>query len=166
MDLYLVRHGLAFDRDPDRWPDDGDRPLTPEGEERFRGVARGLGRIAPPVAASLSSPLVRAWRTAELLAEEAGWPDPMPTPALGTGFTPEAVLALVARDSQGSAALVGHEPDLSRLASYLLAGSPDAVPMQMKKGGVACLRIEGSPAPGSALLRWLAGPKLLRAVGG
>src|SRR5215212_9836596 len=45
MDLYLVRHGVAFDPDPARWPDDTQRPLTPEGEKRVLKAARGLGRL-------------------------------------------------------------------------------------------------------------------------
>jgi phosphohistidine phosphatase len=164
MDLYLVRHAAAFERDSQRWPDDGDRPLTRRGEKRFRAVARGLRRLAPTVAANMSSPLVRAWRTAELLAEEAGWPAPSSKAALAEG-SPERLLELIRADGLGSAALVGHEPDLSRFASYLLAGAPGAVPFEMKKGGVACLVIEAPPAPGSALLRWFATPKLLRAIG-
>lgn len=164
MDLFLVRHGIAFDRDPLRWPDD-DRPLTPAGEERFRAAARGLGRIAPSVVANLASPLARAWRTAEILAEEAGWPEPELAPALQAGQPLERVIELIRGGGWETAALVGHEPDLSRLGSSLLAGSPTAVPIEMKKGGVMSLRLEGMPAPGSALLRWLASPKLLRAVG-
>ena len=164
MDLYLVRHGIAFQRDQERWPDDGDRPLTPQGEKRFRAAARGLGRLAPAVGANLSSPLVRAWRTAEILAEEAGWPAPSSEPALAEG-SPQQLLELIRGDGYASAALVGHEPDLSRFASFLLAGAPGAVPIEMKKGGVACLRFDAAPAPGSALLRWFATPKLLRALG-
>jgi phosphohistidine phosphatase len=166
MKLYLIRHGIAFERDPERWPDDGDRPLTPEGEDRFRAVARGLGRIAPKVEANLASPLVRAWRTAELLAEEVKWPDPTSTPALGSGAGPDVIVDVLRGGGWSSAALVGHEPDLSRLASYLLSGSATAVPIEMKKGGVVCLGLDGGAVPGSALLRWLASPKLLRAVGG
>jgi phosphohistidine phosphatase len=165
MKLYLIRHGVAYDRDPSRWPDDADRPLTPEGEDRFRAVARGLGKLAPSVDANLASPLVRAWRTAELLAEEAGWPDPAPAPVLGSGAEPEALVDVIRQGGWDSAALVGHEPDLSRLASYLLSGSPTAVPIEMKKGAVVSLRLDGGPAPGSALLSWLASPKLLRAAG-
>ncbi|HEV7666153.1 MAG TPA: histidine phosphatase family protein, partial [Chloroflexota bacterium] len=63
MDLFLVRHGVAFDPDPAQWPDDTQRPLTPEGEKRFLASARGLGRLVPAVDVVLSSPWPRAWRT-------------------------------------------------------------------------------------------------------
>ena len=69
MDLYLVRHGVAYDPDPAQWPDDKDRPLTQDGEKRFRRAARGLRELVPTVSVVLSSRWVRAWRTAELLLE-------------------------------------------------------------------------------------------------
>ena len=73
MDLYIIRHAWAFDRDDARWPDDDLRPLTEEGKERFAKVVKALaGRgMAPQVVAA--SPLVRCVQTAELLA--AGVPD-------------------------------------------------------------------------------------------
>jgi hypothetical protein len=49
VDLYLVRHAVAFRRDPDRWPHGSRRPLTPEGEKEFRLAVRGLARIVPRV---------------------------------------------------------------------------------------------------------------------
>jgi phosphohistidine phosphatase SixA len=61
-------------------------------------------------------------------------------------------------------ALVGHEPGLSELASYLRAGSGGAVDLEMKKGGAALLSIDGTPQAGSALLRWLLTPKVLRSL--
>ena len=74
MELYLVRHAVAEARDAEQWPDDGLRPLTADGEAKFRKAARGLHRLAPTVDAVVASPFTRAWRTAELLQEEAGWP--------------------------------------------------------------------------------------------
>ena len=72
MELLLVRHAIAFARDPDQWPDDGERTLSPEGEARCRKAARGLKSVQPAVELVLSSPYARAWQTAEILAEEAG----------------------------------------------------------------------------------------------
>ena len=76
MDLYLVRHAIAFDFDTSQWPDDSQRPLTPEGQKRFSRAARAW-RARPSVDLVLSSPWVRAWQTAELLESEAGWPRPV-----------------------------------------------------------------------------------------
>src|SRR5438093_5262630 len=89
MELFLIRHGIAAARDLVRWPDDRERPLTPEGHERFRRAARGLGKIAQPVKRVFSSPLARAWETAEILHEEIGWPAPERCPELEPTATPQ-----------------------------------------------------------------------------
>src|ERR671917_2936324 len=90
--LYLVRHAVAHGRDPERWPDDTRRPLTPEGEEEFMGAARGLGRVVPEVDVLLGSPYERAWRTAEILAEQTGWPAPKEFYALEPEVPPEKLV--------------------------------------------------------------------------
>jgi phosphohistidine phosphatase len=165
MDLYVVRHAIAAERDSTRWPDDGLRPLTPEGERRFRQAARGLRRFVPSVDVVLASPYARAWRTAEILQEEAGWPPPKKCEALEAERSPaEGVEALLPYRSAESVAVVGHEPNLSELCSILLSGRPDTVSIQMKKGAVACLWMDAGARPGAAVLRWLLTPKVLRAV--
>jgi phosphohistidine phosphatase len=166
MELYLVRHAVAFERDPKRWPDDAERPLTPEGEERFREACAGLRRAAPAPALVLSSPAARAWRTAELLGLEAGWPAPERSEELSPGSSPQAAWRALQGRAASPIALVGHEPHLGELASYLLAGEPDAARLELKKGGVACLRLADGAAPGTAALRWLLTPELLRALQG
>src|SRR6476620_5429846 len=92
MDLYLVRHGIAYDPDPTRWPDDRDRPLPSDGEKRFRRAARGLAALVSPVDVVLCSPYSRAWRTAELLASDAKWPEPESCQALEPGGSTAGVL--------------------------------------------------------------------------
>lgn len=163
MYLYLVRHAVAHGRDGDRWPDDAKRPLTPEGEEEFRGVARGLGRFVPEVRALLSSPYERAWRTAEILVEQTGWPAPKEFPALEPEIPPEkAALALGTYAGTESVALVGHRPGLHELAVYLLTGNAGSADIKIKKGGVLCIEFDDAPEPGTGKLRWLATPKMLR----
>jgi phosphohistidine phosphatase len=167
VDLYLVRHAIAFDADPTQWPDDSLRPLTPEGEKRFRRAARGLREIAPSVDVVLSSPWIRAWRTAELLEKEARWPAPVSCEALESGRAPAEVLqALQPYASSGSVALVGHEPSLHELASYLLTADTNHVQLEFRKGAVAALQVDESMRPGAARLLWLAPPKILRALDG
>jgi phosphohistidine phosphatase len=167
MELYLIRHAIAFPRDSGRWADDSLRPLTPEGEERFRRAARGLGWLAPTVEIVLASPYPRAWRTAELLAEEAGWPAPVPCDELAADRTSaDAARILLRRTaaSQAAVAMVGHEPNLSELASLLLVKAPGRLVVELKKGGAMCLTFEGEAEPGGAALRWLLTPKVLRAL--
>jgi phosphohistidine phosphatase len=168
VELLLVRHAIAFNRDPDQWANDGERPLTPQGEARFRKAARGLARLWPSIELVLSSPYVRAWRTAEILAEEAGWPGPEPCQELEAERRPSDAMRVLRRaqsnPNPASLALVGHEPHLSELASFLLTGAQSRLFIEMKKGGVACLAFDERPAPGKGFLRWVATPKMLRAI--
>lgn len=165
MDLYLVRHAVAFDPDPAQWPDDRDRPLTPEGEKRFRRAARGLTELMPAPDVMLSSPYARAWRTAELLEKEASWPKPVACEALESGRTPAEVLqALQGHTQTDAVALVGHEPSLHELASYLLTADTRHVQLEFRKGGVARLELTDGLRPGAAVLRWLLTPIVLRSI--
>jgi phosphohistidine phosphatase len=164
MELYLVRHAIAEARDAEQWPDDGLRPLTADGEAKFRKAARGLHRLVPTVDAVVASPFTRAWRTAELLQKEPGWPVPEVARELEAGRPPQAAIDAIRRHAAaGSLALVGHEPNLSELASILLTGSPTRAQLEMKKGGAACLELDALDR-GSAWLRWLLTPKALRSL--
>jgi phosphohistidine phosphatase len=165
MDLYLVRHAVAFDYDPAQWPDDSQRPLTPEGQRRFKRSARGLKGLVPSVDLVLSSSWVRAWQTAEILESEAGWPKPVACEALESGRVPAEVLqAVQPYTSYGVIALVGHEPSLHELASYLLTADTSHAQIEMKKGGVARLEVGEGLRPGAGRLLWLLPPKVLRAL--
>src|SRR5438093_12133138 len=66
-ELYLVRHGLAEERG-ELWPDDSKRPLTEKGMSRMRKATRGLARLGVSLDVVLTSPLVRARQTAEIVA--------------------------------------------------------------------------------------------------
>ena len=165
MNLYLVRHAIAFRPDPASWPDDRDRPLTPQGEKKFRQATRGLKTLVPGVDVVLSSPLVRAWRTAEILSKAAGWPQPSRFDPLEPGTPPSDVVdALQPHASADSVALVGHEPSLHELLSYLLTGDPGNVRVTMKKGGIACLSVEDGLRGGSAAVQWVLPPRVLRSL--
>src|SRR5262245_20389569 len=95
MEIILIRHAIAFERDRARWPDDRARPLTREGRQKFSKGAAGLKRYMPKVASVLSSPLVRARETADLLAKVAGWPIAEEVAALAPDKSPQAVIALL-----------------------------------------------------------------------
>jgi phosphohistidine phosphatase len=164
--VYLVRHAIAEERDPSRWPDDSLRPLTPKGEKRFRLAARGLAHVVPAVDRVLASPYLRAWRTAELLQAEAGWPPPVPCQELAADEPPLSALeSLRAQEDPGSVALVGHDPHLPRLAALLLTGAEDGCRIELKKGGVLLLELGPELEPGTALLHWSIAPAILRALG-
>lgn len=166
LDVYLVRHAFAGHADAARWPDDARRPLTPGGIRRFRVAAAGLRTLAPEVDVVLASGHARAWETAGLLHEVAGWPKPQKEHVLESGRPAASALDLLRGRGGGSIALVGHEPCLSRLASILCAGGEETLRLELKKGGVALLEVDGEPGPGAAFLRWAVAPRILRALDG
>ncbi len=161
MQLYLVRHAIAKESDPEKWLDDSSRPLTARGARRFRRAASGLRHVAPSVDVALSSPYVRAWDTALILEDEARWPSPVVCPEL-TVDDPQALLDVIkAFDQADSIALIGHEPYLSRFTSTLL--SPGWGPwLEFRKGGVARLEQISGNEPARFELRWLLTPRMLR----
>lgn len=165
MLLYLVRHAAAADRDVLRWPNDRDRPLTSRGERQFKQVAAALPRVAPDVEVVLSSRLVRAWQTAEISRKRGGWPPPQACAALEpAGTSAEVAEALNAYASAAGIGLVGHEPNLSLLASYLLLHNEMLTPFEFMKGGMACIELAQGPRAGAGRLRWFLPPKLARAL--
>ena len=167
MELYLVRHAIAEDRDPGRWPGDRERPLSEAGIEKFQVAAAGLAHQVPSVDAVWSSPFRRAWQTAQLLHTVAGWPAPVEFQPLEPERPADRALRRLAAEWKGERlALVGHAPGLDQLAALALFGHRDAQPFALRKGGVACLTFGSAVGSGVATLTWLATPKMLRALAG
>ena len=123
MDLYLLRHGIAEEGKPGM--DDPDRALTGTGRSKLKHVLCQVAQAKVVPALILSSPFKRALQTAELAARELGYNrEIVRTRALEPGGTPEGVWSEIrALRSEPSIMLVGHNPLLSHLASFLL-GAP------------------------------------------
>jgi phosphohistidine phosphatase len=164
MDLLIVRHAIAFERDHDRWRDDAARPLTPAGMKRARNAAAGLKVFCEVPDRLVTSPLLRAIQTARILTEVAGWPRAEEAPELSPGEPPLGVLSLLSKDRVKRVAIVGHQPDLGALLTVCLIGEGRSVPIDIKKNAVACVSFGGSPRAGRATLRWLATPRMLRGL--
>jgi phosphohistidine phosphatase len=164
MDLLIVRHAIAFERDRHRWHEDAARPLSPAGIRRARKAAAGLKQLTKRPERLLTSPLVRARQTAQILTDIAGWPEAEEVPELSPGEPALAVLELLAKDRGKLTAVVGHQPGLGHLLAACLLGGGGSLPIEMKKNAVACVSFEGRPRPGHAALEWLATPKMLRAL--
>ena len=164
MELLVVRHAIAFERNTRRWPDDGERPLSPQGVARAAKAAAGMKQLVRAPARVLASPLVRAQQTAAILSEVAGWPSASECAELAPGATPEALLAVLRRLPEARVALVGHEPGLSRLLAAALPGTRGAEAFRFRKMGAALLHFAGAARPGGARLEWLVPAKLLRAA--
>lgn len=160
-ELYLIRHGVAEDRG-DAWPDDSKRPLTSRGMSRVRKEARGLSRLGVSFDVVLTSPLVRARQTAEIIVAAV---EPRPhlvnAESLAPGATFQALVTDIEKQGKKTrVALVGHEPGMGELAARLI-GARRAI--ELKKGSVARIDLE-SIAAGAGTLRWLIPPRALRMV--
>lgn len=159
-ELFLIRHGIAEERG-DAWPDDTRRPLTEEGMAGLRKEARGLVRLGVAFDVVLTSPLVRARQTAEIIAAAFDSRPPIVTiDSLSPGGSTQAVLNdLEAHARRGLIAIVGHEPGLGELAARL-AGLRRA--LDFKKGAVCRIDVESIPPAGPGALRWFLTPRILR----
>jgi phosphohistidine phosphatase len=162
MDLLVIRHAIAAD--PGGYADDAARPLTPEGKKKMRQIVRGLRSSVSTIDVLATSPLTRAVETAEIVSTEYEGIAPVVVPALAPGHPPAAVAQWL--DSQRRhdvVAVVGHEPGLSCLVSWLLAGSERSF-IELKKGAICRLAFPGAVAAGSATLIWALAPSQLREI--
>ena len=162
-ELYLIRHGIAAERGT--YDRDDDRPLTDAGKERTHAVALRLLAVGCQADKILTSPLVRAQQTAEILLEVGM----APSVAISTNLAPGGQLSdwlpglaqWQAEQPAGRLALVGHEPDLSAWAQQLVTGQVGDR-WQLKKAGVIGLRVPAAAtAIGHSELFWLTPPRLL-----
>lgn len=160
--LYLVRHAIAEPRGS-AWPDDTKRPLTHRGMARMREAVSGLDAAGIEINVVLTSPLVRARQTAEILARGlTSVPTVEVTNALLPGQPPARMAeALGGHARSKSVALVGHEPGLGELAAWLLGARE---PLPFKKGGICRIDVPSLPPVPPGQLIWFALPKMLRAM--
>ena len=140
MMLYILRHATAEEAASSG--DDGARKLTERSKEKMRGAASGLRAMGLKFDVILTSPLARAAETAEIVsAAYENIPPPQVLPALATGVAAtDAVTALRAFSKHENVMIVGHEPQLSAVASILLTGASDVVHLKLKTGG--CIAID------------------------
>ncbi len=162
MRLYIVRHGIAIDRDDPKCPADPDRYLTDEGVQKTRKAAEGLAALGADPDLLLSSPYVRAWQTAEIFAAALGYSNGKirKTDHLLPGAQPAALFRELAKEKNArSVFLFGHAPNVDDVLAAALGVNHHIT--SMKKAGVALLELKQvSPATGELL--WLAPPKLLK----
>ncbi len=162
MDLYAIRHAIAVDE----YEDDSQRPLTDKGRKKMRQIAKGLRTLGVGFDLILSSPYVRAKETAEILADvfkvkaEIAFSEnliPMGDPDL-------LISEMNEKYSANSIALVGHEPLLTSLVSFLVSENA-SVDMTLKKGGVCRLSADDLHHSRKATLEWLLTPGILVEIG-
>ena len=160
--LYIMRHGKAARGGPP-YTDDAKRPLTAQGIKDLQTISKGLVRLGVTLDWIVSSPLVRAKETAQIVAESFTPKLPVEfTEALSPGGTPEALLAFLGKQSaRTSTLLVGHEPGLSELACRLI-GANRGAGLAFKKGGCCLITFPDVPQISCGHLLWWLTPRVLR----
>ena len=148
--LYVIRHAAA--EEPFSSAPDSHRALTANGRERFRKTARKLARKVRSIELILTSPLVRAVQTAEILAGEIGhqWVRVLPQMAGGPAQAVlDSVLGMTGKHR--SIAVVGHEPQVTELlARSLRLGPEEEAAIHFRKGTVVLVEVRGPKAE----VRW------------
>ena len=157
MRIYLLRHGKAMARAEWRQADEL-RPLTAEGERLVAAECAGIGRLTQGLELIVSSPLVRARRTAEIVADALRLRGALvDDERLGHGLHAAALARIVAaHPGVQNLMLVGHEPDFSATIAELIGGGR----VDMKKGGLARVDVRG-PGLDGGVLAWLLTPAQL-----
>ena len=155
MMLYILRHATAEESSSSG--DDGARRLTQKSKEKMVGAAAGLREMALKFDVILTSPLARATETAEIVAAAYGnAPPPQVLPALATGVPPaDAVAALRAFAKNDHVMIVGHEPQLTAIASIVLTGASDVLQAKLKTGGCIAIDLPARFDRGGGELRWM-----------
>ena len=143
--LWLLRHGEA---EPHDSAPDAERKLTERGEDQSRAAGAALARLEITFHLVFTSPKVRALETARLACEQLGV-EPVVHEALAEGFDARGALELVSMAGADQRVLiVGHNPDFMQII-YDISGAH----VELKKGGVAGLRVRSTGGELLALLR-------------
>ncbi|HEU4996624.1 MAG TPA: histidine phosphatase family protein [Gemmatimonadaceae bacterium] len=161
MKLVIVRHADAGDAEEfakSGKPDEL-RPLSDKGRKQMRSAAEGLRALVPKVDLVATSPYVRALETADIVAGEYKL-EPETTGTLEPETAPEDLLTWLRKQKADVAMVVGHEPDLGALATWLMSGLTTSH-VELKKGGACLLEFEDGVKKGGGVLQWLLSVKQL-----
>ena len=155
MEIYFLRHG---EYQKTAGLKDAECPLSDQGASRMEREASFFARLGLRLDLIISSPLLRARQTAEIVARALRLPDALVADErMAPGFGPDA-LFLILREHAGlkAAMLVGHEPDFSRTIASCTGGGR----VECRKGSLARVDLESS-ASLEGNLAWLLPPEVL-----
>ncbi|MEJ7758576.1 MAG: phosphohistidine phosphatase SixA [Gemmatimonadaceae bacterium] len=164
MKLLVIRHAIAKDREKFAESGESDdlRPITTTGEKKMRRIAKALVDEIGDVDRLATSPLTRAMETARIVADAYGIDDPEVTDSLVPEARPEQFEEWCGASTETSVlGIVGHEPHLGALVTWLLTASQESR-ILLKKGGACLLEFELQPRRDSGTLLWLLTPAQLR----
>ncbi len=164
MDLILMRHGVAEERQEfaKKNLEDHLRPLTFKGRKKIQKISMQLRDWLDQADLIVSSPFVRSRQTAELVSQIFLDTKVVEAAELVPSSPPQAFKRWLHAhaDHHQRIIVIGHEPQLSVLATFLMTGDAEPI-LDLKKGGVLCLQISSfkNVAPGTARLAWLLQPR-------
>jgi phosphohistidine phosphatase len=160
VEIYIMRHGDAVDAMDPAMKTDEMRPLTDLGKEETATMARILERLGVKPDAILTSPLVRARETAEIVASELGVRMPAVSDELGPGGSLPGVLNDILNAGPPRQVLLsGHMPSVGRLVGYLVWASSETI-VQFRTAAICRVDLPDlTPYPGSGDMRWLLPPR-------
>lgn len=167
MELYLLRHSIAVERGSRGFAKDSERPLTSKGEKRMEAAARGIKRLKLEFDYVISSPCLRAKRTAQITARVLRAKKKLCfSDHLSADASPRQMVHELKTRYAGSRGviLVGHEPFLSELISMLTTGSK-ALPLVFKKGGICRLSVTNLRYGVCASMHWVLTGRQLAMIG-
>jgi len=152
MHVYLVRHGIAMDREDPKCPPDTERPLTPKGMKRSHSAALGLRALKIRPDTILTSPWLRAVQTAEIFCEVMGFSSKkiVQVDALKGTSTPAELFRELAKLRANTVLCFGHEPHLHLVIGQVLHTAAKIT--ELKKAGVACLELDRISPPQGQLV--------------
>jgi phosphohistidine phosphatase len=167
MKLLIIRHAIAEDREEfaRTGKDDRLRPLTDEGRKKMKQGARGLKRVAPEIDLLATSPLTRAAQTGAVLDSVYGGLSEVEITELCPEASPVEFLSWLRKQTAEQVAVVGHEPSISLILSWLLTGTEKRI-FSFRKGGACLLEFPGEVGAGTASLLWALTPAQLRELAG
>ena len=163
MKLLIVRHAIAEDSEEfaRTGKDDRLRPLTDEGRKRMKQAARGLRTQVPEIDLLATSPLTRAAQTGAVLDTVYGGLREVEIAELAPEASPVEFLSWLRKQTGENVAVVGHEPSISLILSWLLTGTEKRL-YSFRKGGACLLEFPGEVGAGTASLLWALTPAQLR----
>jgi len=163
MKLLIVRHAIAEDREEfaRTGKDDSLRPITDEGRKKMKQGARGLKTLVPEIDLLATSPLTRAAQTAAVLDSVYGGLREVEITELEPETSPVEFLSWLRKQDGENVAVVGHEPSISLIVSWLLTGTEKRL-LSFRKGGACLLEFPGEVGAGTASLLWALTPTQLR----
>ena len=155
MQLVVIRHAIALSREEfaPTGRDDSLRPLTDKGRAKMKRAAAGLRELVPSIGVLAASPFTRAQQTARIVGAEYGRLRVITTSSLEPDSEPEEFAAWLRSRRGDTIAVVGHEPHLGSLVTWLMTGLEESrVPL--RKGAACLLEFASRPAAGAARLHW------------